>query len=136
MMASEWPLDHPERSTISWITFERSGVRWAVPATPTVVHAGGDQLRDADVRGREEMFPAVLVNADASSESWPWTVTFVVLLLVANDSNWTQAAVMRAPRGIATERKRMPTVCSVPSHTSSRSGLVRKMRWSSLCSSA
>src|SRR6185369_2765344 len=52
MSASALPLVHPGRFTISWTTPVRTGVRWAVPAVPTVGHDAGDQGTAAAVRGR------------------------------------------------------------------------------------
>ena len=45
--AREFPLDQPPRSTTSWMTEVRSGVRWSAPAAPTEFHAGGFQLTEA-----------------------------------------------------------------------------------------
>ncbi len=57
MTASEWPLDHPGRSTISWITEAISGVRWSSPASCAAGQATGDHATAARVRGLEVMFP-------------------------------------------------------------------------------
>ena len=64
-------LVQPGRSTISWITLARSGVRCARPTAPTVPQGAGDQLTKASVLGRDEMFPGAVVNAAALSASWP-----------------------------------------------------------------
>ena len=45
----------PARLTISWMTADRSGVRWSRPASPTVVHAAGAQSTPAAVVARDEM---------------------------------------------------------------------------------
>jgi hypothetical protein len=44
-----------------------SVVRWSAPAAPTVGHAGGDQSRNALVRGRLDTLLAAVVNASASA---------------------------------------------------------------------
>ena len=43
------------------MTGARFGVRWSVPAAPIVDQDAGDQLTEAAVRVRDEMFPLVLV---------------------------------------------------------------------------
>ncbi len=48
------PGFQPGRLTISWMTVDRSVVRWLVPASPTVVQAAGFQVAAALVRVRVE----------------------------------------------------------------------------------
>ncbi len=52
MIVIAFPGDHSERSTISWMISFRSGVRWASPRVPTLVHETGDQRTEANVVGR------------------------------------------------------------------------------------
>ena len=66
IMTSAFPLAHPVRFTISWITGASSGVRWLAPAWPAV-HAAGAHAVDAVVRGRPEMFPFEPLKPDALS---------------------------------------------------------------------
>ena len=53
---SAFPLAHPGRLTISWMSAASSGVRWLAPTWPAA-HAAGAQLAQADVRARVDMFP-------------------------------------------------------------------------------
>jgi len=53
------------------------GVRWSGPASPTVVHAAGDQAIAAFVFTRDEISPSVLEKVSASSVSSPWMVSDV-----------------------------------------------------------
>ena len=49
------PGAQPVRLTISWMTADRSVVRWLVPASPMTAQAAGFQVAAALVRGRVEI---------------------------------------------------------------------------------
>src|SRR4051794_1591734 len=108
MIASALPLAQPERVTTSCTMAPRSGVRWVAPASPWV-HATGAQVRLADVRARDETLAVELVKVAALSAAWPRSTRFVTSLWDSFATNWIQAPVIVAPRGIAMLVQRMPT---------------------------
>lgn len=85
----------------------------------------GIQVAAAAVRSRLETLRATVVKTAAEFTASPSILSVAAAVLTSSTWNWTQAARMGAPRGIATPAKRMPTVCTPPSSTSSRSLLVR-----------
>ena len=95
--ASALPLAQPGRSTISWSTAARLGVRWsAVARRHGRPRHRRSMPRSAVVLDREEMLLAVVVNAPALSAASPATVTLVVAVDTSSTWNWTQAAVIVA----------------------------------------
>ena len=62
-----FPGTDPGRSTTSWITAARSGVRCAAPASPTASQEPGDQATKAAVRGRNEMSKSMAEKGAGSS---------------------------------------------------------------------
>src|SRR5690242_16253642 len=110
MIASAFPLAQPGRLTTSWITALRSGVRWALPACPTVLHAAGVQVAEAAVRGRDEMLDVVRLKLEALSAACPDTVSVVAPLCDPAAVNCTHAAVIVEPGGIVMPVQRTPTV--------------------------
>src|SRR5665809_42832 len=76
------PDAHPGRSTTSWSTALRSGVRWSTPATNRFVHGGGDHATEAAVRGRLERLNLTVVKGAALSAGSALTVRFVATELV------------------------------------------------------
>ena len=97
MKAMSLSADQPLRLTISCTIAERSGVRWARPASPTVVHAAGDQATEAEVRSRAPMLFDPEAKVTALSEATPWTMTLVAVLLLSSVWNWIQALRICAP---------------------------------------
>ena len=87
--ARSLPASQPGRATISCTMAERSGVRWARPASPTVVQAAGVQAAKASVVAREDTLFAALVKTAASSASWPRMLSEVVAEPTSSVRNWT-----------------------------------------------
>ena len=112
---------HPGRPTISWITGARLAVCWADPASPARVHGSGVHWTSASVRGRLEMLNAFVLKSCGFVADCPSITRFTVLLLVVLVANWTCASTIVEPTGIATLRKRTPTVWAVASNASCRS---------------
>src|SRR5215510_3871784 len=105
MKAIAFPLAQPPRLTICWTTAERSGVRSASRASPSVVHGGGAQETDDEVKGRAPTLLVPVVKGTALSDASPWIVSEVVSLFVSSTWNWIQAAWIAAPAGIARPAK-------------------------------
>src|SRR5512145_2531371 len=91
------PETQPPRFTTCWTSADRSGVRCAAPASPTVLQAGGLQATEALVRGRAPTLFVPVVKGTALSEASPWTASVVVTLLVSSVWNWIHADWIDAP---------------------------------------
>ena len=78
----------PERLTISWTIAVRSGVRWAGPWAPTVVHGSGVHAAEASVVAREDTLKLTVVKALASSVSSPLISSDVAPVFTSLAWNW------------------------------------------------
>jgi hypothetical protein len=137
MIARSFPADQSSRSTISWITFEMSGVRWAGPASPLLVQAAGDQLAVSLVRVRAEMSLLADRKVGASPTSSPAMTRSVCMELVSSAWNWIQAVSMVANWGMGAPVKRRPTSWFPDlSRVISRSPLLVETPPAALCSAS
>ena len=125
--ASALPLVQPGRSTISWSTAARLGVRWSAVAAPTVGHDTGAQATVAVVLGREEMLrgsggehPGAVRGLAGEGHARRRRRHLVDLELHPGGRDRSR------PGGRVTPVNRMATVCAaVPSWPRFRSPLVR-----------
>ena len=87
IIASELPLDHPERSMISCMIEDISGVCWSGPASPTVVHGTGAHSTADNVLDLSDMLPLEEVKVGALSMSSPSIVREVTSELISSTWN-------------------------------------------------
>ena len=91
MITRSLPATQPSRPTTSWMTAERSGVRWSMSASPAVSQAAGDQSTDAVVVGREERSHGTPVNGVASSAASARMVSDAAPVSISSTLNWMNA---------------------------------------------
>src|SRR5215207_5255930 len=114
MNAIALPLAPPARSVTSLTSVRSCEVRCAAPADP-LVHAGGLQLAEADVRGRIPTLPGAVEKVGVLSAATARIRTEVATDFEVPDVNWMAASVIVAPRGTSTPANRRPmTCCLVP----------------------
>jgi len=83
------PLVQPGPPTICWTIGDRSGVRWAAPWSPIVVHAGTAHVTEAAVRDRALRLAAAVVKLAALLVASPAIVRVVASLCVSSTQNCT-----------------------------------------------
>jgi hypothetical protein len=94
------PFHQYGRSTTSWITALRSGVRWAVPASPSTVHAGGDHATVADVVGRLVKLRWLGPRTGALSMSLAAMLSVVGSASRSSAVNWSHERTISEPGGM------------------------------------